>query len=203
MGCSCGRSISESLMDEFWSNLKFRNLTPKDYIDRFKKSKETNKELLEELFVPSEPEDLVNKAAKKLYNKFVNSETDRKYFFISLMVLLYDHTHEFKICFIELDKITGCNMLTDNKISKAEWLAFLRFHCKLVSTNGIPEHILSDGNIKLDEIYNATHVEEVVKHRANHDLTIEDFIRNETKLLKNDRHIRDMIYEQYSRTVKT
>ena len=85
--CGCGRSITETMMDEFWKNLNFRKLTPEDYEKLYTESKNPEKEKIKDQFKFATENENVNKAFETLYN---NLHKDKN-FFISLLLLLNNH----------------------------------------------------------------------------------------------------------------
>ena len=196
--CVCNRSVSESQMDDFWRNLKFRTLSPEEYFKLYSESVNANKEKIEELFVPNNATPEEATAAKKIYNNWVDTPKERKYFFVSLLLLLNNRT-DFAKWFTELDKVNGLNLLDQGKITKNEWINILRFHGNLISSRGIPEHIQQgEKEVKLKEVYTQEYVEELIKERVQGDLTADEFLNNECTFLQNDSHIREMIYQKYT-----
>jgi hypothetical protein len=196
--CVCNRSASESQMDDFWRNLKFRSLTPEEFFKLYSESANPNKEKIEELFVPNNATPEEATAAKKIYNNWIDTPKEKKYFFVSLMLLLNNRT-DFSKWFQELDKINGLNLLDQNKVTKNEWINILRFHGNLVSSRGIPEHIQQGENeVKLKDVYTQDFVEEIIKERVQGDLTGDEFLNSECNFLQNESHIREMIYQKYT-----
>jgi hypothetical protein len=184
-------------MDDFWRNLKFRSLTPEEFFKFYTESVNPNKEKIEELFVPSNATPDEATAASKIYNSWVDTPKEKKYFFLSLLILLNNHT-DFAKYFAELDKVNGLNLLDQGKVSKNEWVNILRFHGNLVSSRGIPEHIQQGENeVKLKDVYTLDFVEEVIKERVQGDLTADDFLNNECSFLQNDGKIRELVYQKY------
>jgi len=189
--CGCGRSVSETLMDEFWKNLKFRKLTPKEYELKIETSKESDKEEIKKEFTYNLENTELKTALTTIYSKM---HTD-KYFFISLLFLLNNHEN-LKEVFVNLDSKLKTNLLTETNLSKENLTSFYKSHLALVSRNGIPPNI-ADDKIKLVDVYNFRFIDHMVSQRVTKDLTLEEFINTEAPFLKNDTSIRDQLHSLF------
>ena len=194
--CGCGRSVSETLMDEFWKNLNFRKLTPKEYESKYDQSKEADKEEIKSQFSFSTDIQQMKSAFSTVYSK-LHSE---KYFYISLLFLLSNHDSLSEV-FVSLDTKLSTGLVSNSTLTKDNLTAFYKSHISLVSRNGIPPNIVED-KINLSSVYNFKYIDHLVSQKVTKDLTLEEFINNEASFLKNDTSIRDQLHSIYNEDEK-